>query len=89
MPSPLWARSCLMWAMGVLLNYLLAAQNTFGVNNEDGSKLVRKWRKYSLTGIQVNVACRKLAEWLRSSIHFVVIILHADSVASRGTAAGL
>ena len=83
--SDLWAND--MWAMGVILVYLLSAHNTFDVSVEDGVDLVRKWRNDS--GFQLNLACQKLAEWVRCPIQFVVIMVHVDSVASRGTAAGL
>ena len=80
--SPLWARSCLtcwstLWPW-CHPGSLLAAHNIFGVNIEDGVNLVRQWRNDS--GIQLKLACHKLAEWVRSSVQFVVILLCVDSV---------
>lgn len=65
-----------MWAMGVILVYLLAAHNTFGVNMEDGINLVRKWRDDSR--IQLSLACQNLAQWVRCLSDFAVNLLCVD-----------
>lgn len=57
-----------MWAMGVVLVWLLSGYSTFGINYGDSPELVAKGRDRET---QVEVASRKQCQWvsLLSLVH--------------------